>query len=106
MLPVIQWSGSIARYYSCLINFGELNPIVKVSVVKTKRCSGEGELAVDALSKGDWVKTRLYIPDKNIEPEFVPRVLLRWLNNPVPDLDLGQKALSEMSTFTKVLHLD
>ena len=80
--------------------------MIKVSVVKTKRCSSEGELAADALSKGDWLKSKLYMPDKNIEPKYVPRVLLRWLNNPVPDLDLGQKVLSEISTYTKVLHFD
>ena len=26
----------------------------KVSVLKTRRCSGPGEEAADALSKGDW----------------------------------------------------
>ena len=79
---------------------------MQVSVIKTKRCSGEGELAADAISKGEWDLARQYIPYKKDDPEFIPRVLLRWISNPMPDLELGSRVLSEMATYTKVLHLD
>ena len=79
---------------------------MQVTVTKTKRCSGEGELAADAISKGQWDLVKQYIPNKKDDPEFIPRVLLRWISNLVPDLELGSRILSEMSTYTKVLHLD
>ena len=80
--------------------------LMQVSVTKTKRCSGAGESAADAISKGDWDMAKHYVPKKNTDPEFIPRVLLRWISNPVPDLELGSKVLSEMSSYTKVLYLD
>ena len=80
--------------------------LLKVSVTKTKRCSSEGELVADALSKGDWQKAKFYMPDKRVDPEFIPRVLLKWIRNPLPDMRLGEKVLSEMSSYSKVLHAD
>ena len=76
----------------------------QVRVLKTKRCSGEGERAADALSKGEWHQAWTLIPDKNPEPAFIPRTLIKWISNPVPDLQLGQKVLEEMSKYTAVLH--
>ena len=78
----------------------------KVTVTKTMRCSGNGEQAADALSKGDWVRAKNFVPHKNDAPEFIPRTLLRWIRDPVPDMELGSKVLSEMSSYTKVLHMD
>ena len=76
-----------------------------VSVVKTPRCSGVGEEVADALSKGDWNRAWPLMPWKNEDPGHVPRSLLRWIGNPIPDLDLGIKVISEMATYTNVLHL-
>ena len=75
----------------------------KVAVRKTRRCSGDGEKAADALSKGSWSQAWQLIPDKLPEPAFIPRSLIKWISNPVPDLQLGQKVLEEMSSYTKVL---
>ena len=75
-------------------------------MLKTARCSGQGEDVADALSKGDWERAWPIIPLKNDDPDVVPVSLLRWISNPVPDLSLGEKVLSDMAKYTKVLHLD
>ena len=36
-------------------------------------------------------------------PAEVPRTLLRWLLNPVEDLELGRRILLEMSKYVDVL---
>ena len=73
-------------------------------MVKTKRCSSQGEEAADALSKGDWERAWVNMPHKETDPKRIPRVLLRWIENPYPDLELGQKILKELSRTTKVLY--
>ena len=78
----------------------------KVNVVKTKRCSGPGEIAADALSHGDFKEAWALMPMKNQDPGKIPPSLTRWINNPVPDLNLGKKVLSDMSKYTKVLHIE
>ena len=75
----------------------------KVRVVKTKRCSGLGERAADALSKGDWNQAWELIPMKQEDPAYIPRTLIQWITNPVPDMHLGSRVLSEMSKYTSVL---
>ena len=73
---------------------------------KTRRCSGLGEEVADALSKGDWDRAWPLMPEKNTDPERIPVALLKWSNNPVPDLRFGQKILSDMSKYTKVLFIE
>ena len=43
------------------------------------------------------------MPEKEIDPKRTPRVLLRWIANPHPDLNLGRKIVEEMSRYTDVL---
>ena len=69
------------------------------------RCSGQGELAADALSKGEWEAAWAAMPDKNTDPGRIPASLLLWINDPVPDLNLGRKILLDMMAYTKVLVL-
>ena len=77
----------------------------KVNLVKTKRCSGQGEQAADSLSKGDWDEAWAKMPDKEVDPRRIPVPMLRWIRNPVPDMDLGHKILGDMAHNTKVLFL-
>ena len=65
-----------------------------------------GELAADALSKGEWDRAWELIPDKLVDPAFIPRTLLMWISNPMPDMELGNKVLREMSRYTSVLLAD
>jgi hypothetical protein len=78
----------------------------KMQLVKTRRCSGQGEVVADALSKGDWEVAWQVMPEKNVDPGIIPVSLLKWISNPTPDLSLGLKVLSDMSKYTKVLHLE
>ena len=73
-----------------------------VRVVKTRRMSGTGEAVADALSKGDWDRAWELIPYKNTDPEKIPRALLRWIQDPEPDLYLGEKILRELSASMDV----
>ena len=78
----------------------------KVSVVKTGRCSGPEAEAADALSKGDWERAWPLMPRKNVDPGRIPVSLLQWIRDPIPDLGLGRRVLSDMARYTSVLHLD
>ena len=69
------------------------------------RCSGQGEIAADALSKGDWETAWAAMPEKNNDPGRIPVSLLKWIHDPVPDLELGYKILMDMMEYTKVLML-
>ena len=67
------------------------------------RCSGQGEIAADALSKGDWEVAWHSMPEKNVNPGRIPVSALTWITDPVPDLELGHKILLDMMKYTKVL---
>ena len=45
------------------------------------------------------------MPSKNTDPGRIPAALLKWICDPVPDLSLGKKTLSDMMNYTKVLAL-
>ena len=45
------------------------------------------------------------MPSKNTNPGRIPAALLLWINDPVPDLNLGKKILLDMMCYTKVLML-
>ena len=77
----------------------------RVRVEKTRRCSSEGEIAADALSKGNWEEAWDCMPNKKVDPSRLPAALLKWIVNPTGDMELGNKILSDMSTYTKVLYL-
>ena len=69
------------------------------------RCSGQGEIAADALSKGDWEMAWDTMPEKDTNPGRIPVSVLIWIADPVPDLDLGHRILLDMMKYTKVLLL-
>ena len=62
------------------------------------------EIAADALSKGDWDRAWSHMPGKDTYPKRIPRVLLQWITNPLPDLSLREMILREMSETTQVLY--
>ena len=74
-------------------------------VVKTRRCSGPAEEAADALSKGEWERAWTLMPHKHEDPGRIPRAILAWIQNPVPDMMLGEKIVHDMSSYTKMLYL-
>ena len=76
-----------------------------VKILKTRRCSGPGEVVADSLSKGDWEVAWPLMPNKNEDPGRIPASILKWVANPVKDMDLGSKILTDMMEYTKVLHI-
>ena len=102
------------RHSSCVYAYSVAKAIHDVSsglgtvtkIIKTRRCSGPGEEAADALSKGDWDRAWSYMPQKHEHPGRIPRAILVWAANPVADMDLGRKILADMSKYTKVLYLE
>ena len=78
-----------------------------VQLEKITRCSNHMAELADALSKGRFDRFRqiaklnyLAMP---LDMPKVPRTLLRWLKNPVPDDNLGHKLLEEMKHYTSLL---
>ena len=71
---------------------------IRVDVAKTGRMTGPGERAADALSKGDF--DRAWEDIGNIREERqrkVPRVIEEWIQDPVPDTELGKRILEELA---------
>ena len=77
-----------------------------VKVIKTRRCSSIGEDVADALSKGHWERAWSQMPHKNEDPSRIPVAILKWISNPVKDMNLGYKILKDMMIYTKVLYLE
>ena len=67
------------------------------------RCSNDEANAADALSKCDMKRFLQYMPEANIVPEEVPSALLSWIENPVPDRDLGKRIIEEMQGKFKLV---
>ena len=67
---------------------------MELHVVKTKRCSEEGEVVADHLSKGKIYKAKKY---GLLRKEFRPsKVLTAWLQDPAPGRTLGRDLLAEI----------
>ena len=49
---------------------------MKYFMEKVTRCTTDGAIAADAISKSDWCKLRKYMPDHTERPTNVPRALL------------------------------
>jgi hypothetical protein len=79
----------------------------RVRMDKVTRCSSTGPLLADALSKADFVKFRDVARESDwelqLEPAKVPVSVLKWIENPVVDDDLGDKILVEISNEVLVL---
>ena len=71
---------------------------IVADVAKTGRMSGPGERAADALSKGDFERAWEDIGKvKESRARRVPRVIQDWIQDPVPDPDLGKRILQELA---------
>ena len=79
----------------------------QVDIVKITRCSTPLADMADALSKCAFsrfwhlAKANSYLLEQ--APAWIPPALVAWIQNPVPDDDLGQKILNNLAAFTKVL---
>ena len=67
---------------------------MELHVVKTKRCSDDGELIADQLSKGQIAKAKR--SGKLRRQTVVPQTLMAWLTDPAPTRNLGKNILAEI----------
>ena len=79
----------------------------RVTVEKVTRCSNEGAVMADALSKGEFGRFPAVAAAAGwglrTEPARVPGEILRWLADPKDDDELGGRILLEMSRTCAVL---
>jgi len=78
-----------------------------VDLNKITRCSTSFATLADHLSKASfsqfWSLAREQHIDLPLGPAWVPASLLKWIDNPVEDDNLGDKILSDLSKRTLIL---
>ena len=67
------------------------------------RCSSKEALVADALSKSNYKVFRTLMREAEQLPRRPPAALIKWVNNPNPDRELGSEILRELSSSTRVL---
>ena len=75
----------------------------ELKVTKVRRCSVVGAVLADKLSKAQFSGLKDLMPGMNLDPEFVPREILKWVRDPFVDMDLGKAILREMAGYTDVI---
>jgi hypothetical protein len=77
----------------------------QLAIDKITRCSEEGAVLADALSKADfeplWAARAAW--DLPVDPAAIPASLLRWVADPVSDEELGARILRELRRLTSCL---
>ena len=68
----------------------------EIFITKVARCSTQGALAADLLSKGDIRAFYELCPDSPRDPLRIPGTLLLWLNAPRVDYQLGARIAEEL----------
>ena len=80
---------------------------ILLEVRKAPRCSSDATEAADALSKGDMARFGRCCRQQRRRQSRVPKVLLDWLEDPVPTTELGRQILLEVEEGgTEVLWWD
>ena len=72
-------------------------------VEKVSCCTSPQTEAADALSKCDYDRFMMNIPEADQVPRKVPLTLLQWMEDPRPDRDMGGRILEEMAGSTELL---
>ena len=79
----------------------------KFTIEKITRCSGAGAVMADCLSKADFNGFRRTAFEAgwglDVGPGRIPGSVLRWLENPVVDDQLGGSILREMAGESEIL---
>lgn len=77
----------------------------EVDIRKIRRCSDEGSVAADHLSKAKFGKFFQTVPDAFYRPEPIPQSLREWVADPCPDRFLGKKIVDEMNKYYRMLDI-
>ena len=85
---------------SCALN-------CRVDIAKVQRCSDNGSIMADALSKAEFLKFQEVATSTGIimtERGFpVPEALLQWVNNPENNWQLGRQIIDSISIGSATL---
>ena len=77
---------------------------IRLDIVKITRCSNEGSIAADTISKGSpmvWVRN-----NPGVRVGYLSRTLTAWLRDPFPSRLLGVAVADELSRLGPVLSWD
>ena len=69
----------------------------EIFITDIGRCSNKESIAADTLSKCEMGRFLENMPEANLAPEEVPSSLLSWIENPMPDRNLGSRIIKELS---------
>ena len=69
---------------------------IKLRVEKVPRCSDGPTTVADLLSKGDMYAALDIMGEADPTPPYIPRTLMKWLENPTPTRVLGHAILKEL----------
>ena len=68
------------------------------------RCTTDGAIAADAISKANWCRLKRYMPEHTERPTKIPVALMDWIHRPCEDFLLGQKNLREIATKCLIMN--
>ena len=99
------YSTSCSYCYTLAVAIHEISTALNCHVVlsKIERCSNKGAIIADLLSKAAFKEFYELMPERKIEPAWIPRELLLWIQDPKEDMQLGKKILNEMAKYTKLI---
>ena len=72
---------------------------MQVNIEKITRCSQDGAILADELSKGRFHAFRAKLPlgwDVDLDPAWIPPSILDWIHNPREDPSLGDRILRDI----------
>jgi len=75
----------------------------RITIDKIKRCSNDGSILADELSKGRFAAFKRKLPNSwetSLDPAWVPPSILAWIANPTEDLSLGDRILEDIRRHT------
>ena len=67
---------------------------IDLRVHKIRRCSDQGSILADAVSKGDMIMIRRAWPRRSLVE--LPESIVKWVRDPVEDMDLGFRVLKDL----------
>ncbi len=76
----------------------------RITIDKIKRCSNDGSILADELSKGWFAAFKRKLPDHwevSLNPAWIPPSILAWIADPVEDHSLGDRILDDIQRHNR-----
>jgi hypothetical protein len=78
----------------------------RVTIDKIRRCSNDGSILADELSKGRFAAFKRKLPETweiSPDPAWIPPSILAWIADPKDDNSLGNKILEDINNRRTLL---